>query len=78
METKTVAVGPNVFYLGRPDHLDLVQTSFPPRPPRLLTAGEAWKRLLRPLVIGVVGATFLGQAVAFFNQLHKGEDDFEE
>ena len=26
----------------------------------------------------VVGATFLGQAVAFFTQLHKGEGDFDE
>ena len=78
METRTVAVGPNVFYLGRPEHLDLVLTSFPPRPARLLTAGEAWRRLLKPLVLGVVGLTFVGQAVAFFTQLRKGEGDFEE
>src|SRR5450830_574763 len=73
METRAVAVGPNVFYLGRPEHLDLVLTSFPPRRPRLLTAGEAWTRLLKPLVLVMVGATFAGQAVAFFTQLRKGE-----
>jgi len=78
METRTVAVGPNVFYLGRPEHLDLVLTSFPPRRPRLLTAGEAWTKLLKPLVLVMVGATFAGQAVAFFTQLRKGEGDFEE
>jgi len=78
MEPRTVAVGPNVFYLGRPEHLDLVLSSFPPRPPRLLTAGEAWTKLLKPLVLGVVGLTFVGQAVAFFTQLRKGEGDFEE
>ena len=78
METKAVAVGPNVFYLGRPEHLDLVLASYPPRPPRLLTAGQALQKLAWPLVVGAVGVTLLGQAVAFFNQLHKGEDDFEE
>lgn len=78
METAAVAVGPNVYYLGKPEQLDLVAASFPPHEPSLPAAGEAWRRLLRPLVIGVVGATFLGQAVAFFNQLHQGEDDFEE
>ena len=78
METRAVAVGPNVFYLGRPEHLDLVLSSYPPRPPRLLTAGEAWTRLLKPLVLVMVGATFAGQAVAFFTQLRNGEGDFEE
>ena len=78
METRAVAVGPNVFYLGRSEHLDLVLSSYPPRPPRLLTAGEAWTRLLKPLVLVMVGATFAGQAVAFFTQLRNGEGDFEE
>ena len=32
-------------------------------------AGTAWGRVLEPLMLAVVGATFLGQAVAFFNQL---------
>lgn len=77
-ETSSVAVGPNVYYLGKPEHLDLVQNSFPPQPPKLLAAGEAWRRLFKPLVLGVVGVTFLGQAVAFFTQLHKGEEDFDE
>src|SRR5450830_1634306 len=57
--------------IGRPEHLDLVLTSFPPRRPRLLTAGEAWTKLLKPLVLVMVGATFAGQAVAFFTQLRK-------
>lgn len=78
METRQIAVGPNVYYLGRPEQIDLVLSSFPPRPPRLLAAGEAWRKLARPLVFAAVGATFLGQAVAFFTQLHKGEGDFDE
>jgi tetrathionate reductase subunit B len=78
METATVAVGPNVFYVGRPEHLDLILASFPPHAPRLLAAGEAWRKLLRPLVVAAVGAAFLGQAVAFATQLHEGEDDYGE
>jgi tetrathionate reductase subunit B len=78
METKDIAVGPNVYYMGRPEHLDLVLASFPPRQPRLPMAGEAWSRVLRPLVFAAVGMTFLGQAVAFFTQLRKGEDDFDD
>jgi hypothetical protein len=77
LETAEVAIGPRVYYLGKPEHVDLVLASFPPHPPRLPGAGEAWRRLLKPLVIAAVGATFLGQAVAFFNQLWKGEEDHE-
>lgn len=77
-ETRTVAVGPNVYYLGRPEHLDLLRSTFPPHEPRMLPAGQAWRRLVRPLVLAAVGATFAGQAVAFFAQLRKGEKDFED
>ncbi len=78
METADVAVGPNVYYLAPPEHFDLALASFPPRKPRLLTAGQAWKKLARPLIAAAVGATFIGQAIAFFNQLRKGEPDIEE
>ena len=78
IETSAVAVGPNVYYLGKPDQLDLVATAFPPHPPRLLAAGQAWRRLVGPLVAVAVGATFLGQAVAFFNQLWQGEADIDD
>jgi tetrathionate reductase subunit B len=78
IETSAVAVGPNVYYLGKPETLALVAESFPPREPRLPVAGEVWRRALKPLVLLAVGATFLGQAVAFFTQLAKGEDDAGE
>ncbi len=77
IETAEVAVGPNVYYLGRPEQLALVAASFAPRRPRLPAAGEAWRRLAIPLVAAAVAATFAGQAIAFFNQLRKGEEDFE-
>lgn len=78
METSGVAVGPNVYYLGKPETLDLVARAFPPRPPQLPTSGEFWRKAIRPLIVLAVGATFLGQAVAFFHQLAKGEEDFED
>ena len=78
VESEAVAVGPNVYYKGKPRHLELLAASFPPRPPRLLAAGQAWRNILKPLVLTAVGATFAGQAVAFFQQLRKGEHDFDE
>jgi len=78
IESPEVAVGPNVYYLGTPEQLALVTTHFAPRRPRTLAAGEAWGRLARPLVLAAVGATFAGQAVAFFHQLRQGESDFED
>jgi polyferredoxin len=78
IETKEVAVGPNVYYLGKSEPLALVAKNFAPRPPRLPAAGEAWRLAVRPLILLAVGATFLGQAVAFFTQLAKGENDFED
>lgn len=78
LETDAVAVGPNVYYRGKPRHLELLEASFPPRPPRLLAAGQAWRNVLKPLMMTAVGATFVGQAVAFFHQLSKGEDNFDE
>ena len=78
IENSLAAPGPNVYYLGKPGHLELVQAKFGPRAPRLIRPGEVWKRLVKPLVLAAVGATFVGQAIAFFYQLHKGEKDFEE
>jgi tetrathionate reductase subunit B len=78
METREVAVGPNVYYRGKPDHLDLALASFPPRKPRMLTAGKAWANIFRPLVLLGVGMTFAGQAIAFFTQLRKGEKDIDD
>jgi Fe-S-cluster-containing dehydrogenase component len=78
LETKAVAVGPNVYYLGKPEALALVAESFPPHAARLPAAAEVWRKAVKPLVLLAAGATFLGQAVAFFTQLAKGEKDFED
>ena len=44
----------------------------------VLIAGAAWRRILKPLVLAAVGATFLGQAIAFFHQLVAGEKQFDD
>lgn len=77
-ETATVSIRPNVYYFGKKKNVDLAMASFPPRPPRLLTQGRFWKEFAKPLVLAMVGATFLGQAVAFFHQLMVGEKEFED
>jgi tetrathionate reductase subunit B len=78
LETAEVAIGPNVYYLGKKEHVDLLLATFPPRHPRLLRAGEVWHRYLKPFILAAIGATFLGQAIAFFHQLYSGEDQFED
>jgi len=78
MESEQVRVGPNVYYLGRKGEPELAAALFPPRPPRMPSAGRFWERTLKPLALAMVGAAFLGQAVAFFRQLWKGEAQFDE
>lgn len=71
-------MGPNVYYTGLPEKVDLELASFVPHPPRQIPAAAIWASLGKKLVYFAVGATFLGQAVAFFNQLGKGEKQFED
>ncbi|MCL5005620.1 MAG: 4Fe-4S binding protein [Acidobacteria bacterium] len=78
LETPEVAIGPNVYYLGKKENVDLVLATFPPHRPRLLAPGEIWRGYLKPFILAAVGATFLGQAVAFFHQLKVGEEEFEK
>lgn len=77
-ETPEVAVGPNVYYLGKPAQVGQVLEDFPPRKPRMPTSGVLWEKLARPAVLAGIGLTFLGQAVAFFHQLRHGEKDHED
>lgn len=77
-ESADAAIGPNVFYQGRPDHLEMTAAAFPPQRPHTIAAGKVWASLAKKVVFLAVGATFLGQAVAFFRQLHEGEKQFED
>jgi len=78
METANIAIGPNVYYAGKPEHAELALASFAPVPPRTIAPGKIWSSLLNKVVYLAVGVTFLGQAVAFFHQLSTGEKQFEE
>ena len=78
METADIAIGPNVYYTGKPEHLEMAAASFAPTPPRTVAAAFVWTRLAKKLVYLAVGTTFLGQAGAFFHQLSVGEKQSDE
>ena len=78
METHQVAIGPNVYYTAKPDHLELQLASFAPVPPRTIAAGVVWQAVAKKLVLLAVGASFAGQAIAFFHQLAVGEKKVED
>ena len=78
IQTNAVSIGPNVYYTGTPEHLELQAASFAPVPPRTIAAGVVWGAVAKKLVLLAVGATFAGQAIAFFRQLAVGEKRFED
>ena len=78
IETALVSIGPNVYYTGKPEYAEMAATKFAPHPPRTVAATRVWGSLASKLVYLAVGATFLGQAVAFFRQLSTGEKQFED
>jgi hypothetical protein len=78
IETSAVAIGPNVYYTGTTDHLELQAAGFAPVPPRTIAAGVVWGAFAKKLVMLAVGASFAGQAIAFFRQLAVGEKPFED
>jgi hypothetical protein len=77
-ETRAIAVGPNAYYLGKREQVDLVLASYPPRPPRLPVPGLLWEKVAKPMLIGAAAVTFLGEAVAFFHQLRNGEREHDD
>ncbi len=76
MISAEVDTDPQIYYIG----LKQVPAGLLPLPgtPHLEPAAAAWKNIARPVVIGLIGATFLGQAVAYANQLVKGEEELDE
>jgi hypothetical protein len=78
MEGPEAAIGPNVYYLGKQEHLDLLDASFPPHAPGLTASARTLRSLVKPVVLTGVGLAFLGQAAAFFLQLWNGEQDHED
>jgi len=78
MESSQVALGPNVYYIGKREHLEMAAAVFPAGLPGTVAAGKVWNAVARKVVFFAVGATFLGQAAAFFHQLATGEKQFED
>jgi hypothetical protein len=78
MVSNAVSIGPNVYYTGTPEHLELQAASFVPVPPRTIAPGIIWGAFAKNLVLLAVGASFAGQAIAFFRQLAVGEKRFED
>lgn len=78
MENENAAIGPNVYYLGTEKQLDLVLKKFGPRKSRFATPAMIWAKFLKPFIFFIVGAAFAGQAIAFFHQLIKGEEPFDD
>jgi len=76
LETKEVAIRPNVYSRGDPGRIVMVLAHHPPDPKSLEPplAGRFWEKLARPFMLGMLGVTFAGQALAFFTQLAKGEE----
>jgi len=77
-QSAEVRIGPNVYYAGRPEHVEMAAAAFPPGEPRTVAAGRVWSGFAKKVVYLAVGTTFLGQAVAFFHQLATGEKQFDE
>ncbi|MGB7554954.1 MAG: hypothetical protein WBM04_11315, partial [Candidatus Korobacteraceae bacterium] len=78
IESNAAAIGPNVYYLGGHEHLEMAAATFAPHAPHTVAATRVWGAVVEKLVFLAVGATFLGQAVAFFRQLAVGEHQFDE
>lgn len=78
MVSNKVSIGPNVYYTGTPEHLEVQAASFAPVPPRTIAPGVIWVAFAKKLVLLAVGASFAGQAIAFFRQLAVGEKRFED
>ncbi len=69
-----VDTGPNIYYINDPvDEQKLAITA-----PQMPASETIYQKVIIPGILAAVGAMFLGQAVAFAKQLHKGESEFEE
>ncbi len=78
LESVDAQLGPNVRYLADDRKWQLLHREYAPPAPELATAAGLLRKVARPLILLAVGATFAGQAVAFFAQLIRGEHPIEE
>ncbi|MCC6653183.1 MAG: 4Fe-4S dicluster domain-containing protein [Candidatus Eisenbacteria bacterium] len=73
IETAAIAIGPNAYFIGKPAQLDLVQSTFPPREPRLPVTGESHWRKVNPLLLAAIPSALPPKVVAFWNQIRRLE-----
>lgn len=80
LSTEDVSIGPNVYYLGTADQISLILQHYPPKKEKLTPppAGQMLGKVFRPLIFAAIGMTFVGQSIAFFYQLLKGEPPVED
>jgi len=71
-----VDTAPQIYYIGL-RHVPAGLLPLP-RQPMLTAAGATWKNVVIPVVGAMVGVSFVGQAIAFANQLRKGEEELGE
>ena len=78
LESSDARLGPTVRYLATDRQWRLIHERFAPPAPQLATPAWILSKLARPLILAAIGAAFLGQAVAFFTQLRRGEHPIDE
>lgn len=65
---------PNIYYING----DVLHSGLTLRDPRYTLAETTWKKVLIPVVLTGIGASFLVQATYFTKQLLEGEKEFED
>lgn len=65
---------PNIYYING----DVLNSGLTLRDPRYTLAESTWKKVLIPVVLTGIGASFLVQATYFTKQLLEGEKEFED
>jgi tetrathionate reductase subunit B len=78
LESPDAKLGPNVRYLASDREWQQLMARFAPPAPEVALPAWLLSKVARPLILALIAATFLGQAVAFFVQLRKGEHPIEE
>jgi tetrathionate reductase subunit B len=76
---------PNIYYINAPEMESLISddafgqvSGTLPRDPQYTIAEDGWKKVLVPLILTGIGASFAVQATYFTKQLIEGEKEFED
>ncbi len=86
VETKDVDTDPNIYYINAPQGIESLTTTdtfhqldqTEPRTPQYTMSEKGWKKVLVPVMLAGIGASFLVQATYFTKQLIEGEKEIDE